>query len=531
MIFGKRLTRAAGLGLVVGALAITANAQNESNFHPASNDFDGFYLGLQVGGGLVTTADGAGRWIPGEELRGSRKAAFSGDFGFKVTDYSLVTCMLGGTSGWSPLVTWWEYDGRNPNRPDVFTNPTCLAAGLVMGTASGAELGTPPGSSASVLAVGLPTGIGTATVLIPNNGLLPTTNGGTLTLIAAAGIVGGTASLPTGCYSFQVGALTTIVPSLDDIDGWWVWHQDNADAGASVNYYGFSFDEPDVWQSNSLHGALNGGAFLDFPATTEFHFNQLSLEAATTAALAPAGSALVGEAQYYGVTLLTNSGFGGSPPFSDPNGGYDVGAGSQTISLGGTTGYADFNDVLTGAPILASQDPGGSSGVSPTYVTPTLGFHTWDTRDYNDNGIADDGGEKVTLVTFNWDMFGGANPDASGDVLGSPGTRLPVTPNNATFGPGGDFPQALTLALLPLLRHTVLPAPAGWLDPNGFPAGAGELFDVGTSNHLPSSGTSGTCFGVEIAMTYGTVTLVGGNPTYNPQEGSTSGRKVLFVLD
>ena len=195
----------------------------------------------------------------------------------------------------------------------------------------------------------------------------------------------------------------------------------------------------------------------------------------------------------------------------------------------GTTGYADFNDVLAGAPIAASQDPAGSSGVSPTYVTPSLGFHTWDTRDYNDNGIADDGGEKRTIVAFNWDMFFGTDPGTAPDVLGSPGTRLPAVNNAST---GFDFPQSLTIALLPTFAHTVLPAPAGvWLDPNGFPAGPGELFDVGTSGHVPTSTVSGTCFGTEIAITYGTVTLVGGNPTYNPQEGSTSGRKVLFLLD
>jgi hypothetical protein len=403
-----------------------------------------------------------------------------------------------------------------------------------MGTASGAPLGDPPGTTASIVAVGLPTGIGTATVLLPNNGLLPTVGGGgggTLQLIAAFGIGGGTATVPTGCYSFTVGAVTTIVPSLDDIDGWWVWHQDAA-GGASQNYYGFSFDEQDIWQSGSLHGALNGGAAVGFPATTEWQYSHTSLEAATTAALAPASAGSGGEGNYYGVTENTNSGLGGSPPLFDFNQGYDVGAGSQAISLNGATGYADFNDVLAGAPIAASQDPAGSAGVSPTYVIPSLGMHTWDTRDYNDNGVGDDSREKVSVIGFNWDMFAGVNPDVSADILGSPGTRLPATGNNGFFGAGGDFPEALTITLIPLFQHTTIAGSTTFLNPNGFtPAQTGDFHTAGTSSHIPTLGTTGVCFGVEIAITYGTVTIVGGNPTYNPQEGSTSGRKVLFILE
>ena len=522
--------------LVLGAgiaLVASLSAQNESNWHPQSNGFDGIYLGLGIGGGLTTTADGVGKWVPGEDLRGSRKATFSGDFSFRVRDVLLTHCLLGSLGGaqasWSPLITWWEFDGRNANRPDVFTNPTCTAPGLVMGSAVGAPLGDPPGTTASLVAVGLPTALGTAGVILPNNGLLPTSTGGTLSLIAAAGIAGGTATLPTGCYAFEIGAITTIVASFDDIDGWWIWHQDAA-AGPSTNYYGFSFDEQDLWQSGTLHGVGAGAGVLGFPATTEWSYHHTSLEAATTAALAPAGSAALGEGQYYGITVNTNGGFGASPPSFDFNGGYDVGAGSQAISLGGTTGYADFNDVLIGAPIAAAQDPAGSSGVSPTYVTPSLGMHTWDTRDYNDNGLADDGGDKFAVIAFNWDLFAGVDPGTVADVLATPGTRLPVTGNGGSFV-GGDFPQAMTLALLPVFAHTVIGGSIGFPGPEGPVPLVATDAQAGTSSHIPTATASGTCLGVEIGVTYGTVHLLGNNPTFNPQQGSTSGRKVLFLLD
>ena len=55
----------------------------------------------------------------------------------------------------------------------------------------------------------------------------------------------------------------------------------------------------------------------------------------------------------------------------------------------------------TGTPIAAAQDPAGSSGVSPTYVTPSLGFQTWDSRDYNTNGLADDAERMKALCELN----------------------------------------------------------------------------------------------------------------------------------
>ena len=521
--------------VLVAGLALDAGlaAQNETNWHPQSNGFDGIYLGLGLGAGTATNTDGVGKWIPGEDLRGSRRAAFSRDFSFKVTDLLIPHCLLGasgsGQGAWNPVITGWEYDGRNANRPDVFTNPTSTSPGLVMGSATGAPLGDPPGTTASILAVGVPTYLNPVTVFLPNNGLVPTSTGGTVSLVA---VFGGPASatLPTGCYNFQVGAVTTIAASTDDIDGWWVWHVDQS-TGGSTNYYGFSFNEQDLWQSGTLHGLDGGNGVLGFPATTEWSLHVASLEAGSTAALAPAASAAHGAGTYYGVTINTNSGFGSMPPLSDPNGGYDIGAGSRALSLSGKTGHADANDVLLGAPIAATQDPGGSSGGSPTYVTPSLGVQTWDTRDYNDNGLPDDGGDKVTLISFHWDLFAGVPPDAAGDVLGSPGTRLPIADNSGSI-PGGDFPQALTLAWIPTFAHTVIGGSAGFPGPEGKPSafqGAGPA--VGTSSHIPTQSLSGACQGLPLGITYGTVHMLGSLPTYDPQQGSTSGRKVLFLLD
>jgi hypothetical protein len=545
MMFGKRLTRAVGLGLVAGLLTLsTARAQNENNWTPLSNGFDGYFLGIGASGPgqSATGADGVGTWIAGEDLRGSKITTFSGDYGFKMVDIEHVSCFIGtgGTGKWQPDWSWWEYDGRNTNKPDVFTNPACIAPGLIAGTATGAPLGTPGpagpgGGTASLLVAGLPSFIGTASFVLPNNGLLPTTTGGTLTFAGGFFIAssnGGPVGVPTGCFSFEFGFAPTTLIFLDDIDGAWHWHKHGA-SPSSVNYFGFTFDEVNPWQSRSLFTASNlsqaGGAIFTLPAVFDYNYSHQSFEAATSVALAPNGA---GTGVYYANSVNTN---GGSFGIGAINVGYDVGRGSQTISFAGATGYADANDVPI-TPILAPQDPAGGSGGGGLTV-PTMQFHTWDTRDYNGNMVADDGGNRVVWFAFNFDAFGGGpftinSSDVMGDLApnGLLQDRVPVTLNDVNGFGAGVFPQPSTLTLLIWLNHFTIPS--GLMpDVQGFLPPAGQANTAGTSKALGTAGVaSSVCTGVSFPATIGTTGLISGGLWWNSVQSSVGDRKTLYFM-
>ncbi len=529
-MFGMRFSRAASFGAL--ALALTAapafGQGNEDNYGPLSNGFDGFYTGLGAGGGLTTSADGIGTWVGGEDLRGSSVAVFSGDFGYKMVNWRHLVCLLnaGGTgaASYNPGWSWWEFDGLNANVDSVFTRPSCLATGL-LNTGFGQPYGTSPSGSASFLLAGLPSFLGTAAFIVPNGGLLPSSDGGTATLIAAIGFVA-SANLPTGCFSFELGFTPTTVAGLDDIDGWWHWNQAGTRHGDSRSYWGYSFDELNIWQSNSVESAANFGILFLNPATTDFSYHQSSFEANTTAALAPNGAELSGFNTYATQTENTNPGVGGFP-LIDLNGGYDAGRGAKAISLTGTTGVGDFNDAAA-APTLAPQDPAGGSGGGGGKL-PTLGFHTWDTRSYL--GGAARGSERLTWIEFDWDGFFGKDPSATTDVTCFFGlTRRP-------FGlhandPSAAAPQAIATTLLNIFTHTTSAAPSGFPDPEGFTDGTGADDHIaGTSIHLPTS-PSALCIGLSVPIHYGTSGLShGGGLTCDPNDASTSGRKEMFVLD
>ncbi len=530
--WGRRIGACVAL-LVVAAQPARAQG-NEDNWHPLSNGFDGFYTGLGAGGGLTTSADGIGTWVGGEDLRGSSIATFSGDFGYKMVNWRHLVCLLNaagtGAASYNPSWSWWEFDGLNANVDSVFTRPSALATGL-LNTGFGQPYGTSPSGSASFLLAGLPSFLGTADFVLPNGGLLPSSDGGTATLIAGFGFVA-SANLPTGCFSFELGFTPTTVAGLDDIDGWWHWNQAGPRHGTSRSYWGYSFDEVNLWQSNSVESAANFGILFLHPATTDFSYHQSSFEANTTAALAPNGAELSGFNTYATQTENTNPGVGGFP-LIDLNGGYDVGRGAKAISLTGTTGVGDFNDAAA-APTLAPQDPAGGSGGGGGKV-PTLGFHTWDTRSYlggfgpGDGGFV--GGERITWIAFDWDGFFGKDPSASTDITCFFGlVRRPFK----LYGndPAGVAPQALTLTLLPIFTHTTSAAPSGFPDPEGFLDVTGSDGHIaGTSIHLPTS-PAGLSIGLPVPMEYGTSGLSpSGGLTCDPNVASTSGIKEFFVVD
>jgi hypothetical protein len=250
--------------------------------------------------------------------------------------------------------------------------------------------------------------------------------------------------------------------------------------------------------------------------------------------LAPNGADPFGTGQplgtYYTTTENSNSGIG-TGPFLDFNGGYDTGRGAQAISLAGGTGYADQNDVLAGGVIFAAQNSSGGSGGGGGFI-PTLGFSSWSTRDYLNIG-APTGDERITWVVFYWDNFFGIAPEAQIDVIiPAFSTRVPVANNTSNPGsPGADFLQPLTGNLLPVFTHTTILSTT-YLEPHGFPAGAGSFAVTGTSTQLPTStATGGVCIGLPLAITYGTTTFASGDFNWNPAVGSLSGRKILFLID
>ncbi len=552
MMFGKRLT-AVGFGLAAGLLiSSNANAQNENNWHALTNDFDGIFL-ASAGGGAGPTAtankdDGVGTWLPGEDLRGSTLATFSSDFGFKLIDIEHIACffMPGGGAGpgqWQPDFLWFEYDGRNSMNPDVFTNPTCTGAGLIAGTGGiGAPLGDPPATSASLIVAGLPTFIGTGSFVGPNNGLVPTSQGGTLTYIGGfflASSDGSTFGVPTGCFSFDLGLVPTSVVSEDDIDGWWHWRR-HGDSPVSNNYVGYTFTEQTVNMSHSMFtGSSIGNSATGFvqllPAVFDYNYSHTSMEASLSAAMSPSAPTV---GTYYTNTAVTNNTFGGT---IDINMGYDVGRGSSTLSLAGATGYADVNDLPGPAGVLAAQDPaGGNAGGGSSLAS--IGLHGWDTRDYDGDGVANGVRTRVAWMGVNNEQFFKLGSDAGTqlDIVPSAGVRVPIATNAGTLFPGFDFPSSLTLTLLLLFTHDAIPT-AGFPDPQGFPAGAtGKHHIAGTSQHFPSgSASGGRCFGATgpfaptaLSLSLGTSGLnAGGDLDWNPAVASASGRKTMFVFD
>lgn len=470
MTFAKHIVR----GLAVSALAVglstAAPAQNATNWHTLSNGLDAVYLGIGGGSGQVGGADGIGNWVDGNDLRGNYVTGL-GTFGYRQVSFFTSECVLGAPPALGlnfPAILFIEYAGRNNNLQDVFTRPTCVG-GIPVGTTTGGALpyGLSPGASANFFLTGLPSGVGlpsTAAILIPNNGLAPASNGGSATIIAAAGANLGITS--TGfCWNVEFTWLPSALLSLDNIDGWWHWQTNSVN---NNQYWAMSNDELNSFSSNTVGLAGGQTALQAFFGSFEYEWHSTSRDPTLNTALNPAG--LNGAGPYYaGVTAA---------PFN-PNGGWDVGR-HGGVSISGTGGTLN---PITG---LGTQNPTGS----PAGGIPTYGYQSWDNEPFTP-------GLRTVWHQVDWYGVFGVNlglflPGAN--ALVGPGTsqRLPV-PVTSLINPGPGWPQAVTTAQWGLMFHT---ATAGHVetDPLGFPAGAfGVQGKWSTTNHLPISGLSPVC--------------------------------------
>lgn len=485
----KQFTSVASFALALGLSATPALAQNGTNFNVLSNNFDVIYGGIGAGGAQVAGVDGFGVWVSGERIRGNTLTTL-GDFGYREANWRESLCVLGApipTLGLDfPVILTVEMDGVNPYGPgNVFSYPVCGTAGpFPLGTTAGfVPYGTAAGSSASFLLSGVPSAIGlpsATTVLLPNNGLLPSSNGGTATIIAAA-----SSKIPipsTGfCWVVQFGWAPSALATLDDINGIWTWRTNGVDGN---QYWGLSNDEGNIFQSNTVF--TDGGltALFAFFGNLDYEYHSASVNPATNAATAPVG------ANGTGVYYATGAGVPNSG--TSLNGGFDLGR-KTGVSLNGTGGGAN---PVTG---LGNQDPAGSP--TPGLV-PTLGFTTW-------NNATSSAGFHLTWVQVNNELTFGLDPAGNADatfVFGN--VRTPVSISQIP----GPFPQPITNLFFGFFIHAVgdQTGNSSWLDPNAFAGGTfGVPPTVGSSIHLPTVGPPAACIGFPIGLSAGTSQLGG----------------------
>lgn len=501
MTFGKHLLRGAALGaLAVGLTTTSASAQaNGSNFQVYSNGLDVVYLGFGGGaaGGSNPASDGIGTWFNGEDLKGATMTVL-GDWGYKQIGWRESMCVLGSGAGpftfgqlaiIFPNIAFVEFDGRNGHLPDVFTAPSCTGV-----LPSFVPYGTPPGSSFNLLLSGYPSGAGVAsslTLLLPNNGLVPSSNGGTATLIAATGV----AALGIGstgfCWVVDFNWAPSALVSLDDVDGWWHYLHSSTD---NNQYWGLSNDEMNAWQSQSI--ALVGGGPVGFFSALDYEYHSKQIDPSTNSALQPAGA--TGAGVYYAQTVDAGGGNPGGPAGSGV--GFDLGR-HVAWSQSGTGG------VLNPVTGLGAQDPAASP--IPNQI-PSVGIATWNNEDYNATGLPS-GGFRLTWLTIDWDASFGIDPALAGEATKWFGqVRIPSTIPASVPVP---WPQSyITVPFFPFLVHNTVnhDGSGTWPDPNGFPSGQFAVPGVnGTSIHLPIA-LGGVCtLGVPLALQHGTTGLAG----------------------
>ena len=488
----KRFTRTVAMAALVAGISTPAFAQNGENFLVLSNGFDVIYGGLGAGGAQTAT-DGFGEWVGGEDMRGNTMTSL-GDYGYRQIGWRESMCVLGAPIAGLGMkfanIAVIEMDGVNPFIADnTFNEPSCATPFACL-TSTAAAYGAPAGSSASFILLGFPSAAGlpsSAISLAPNNGLVPSSNGGTATLLAVA-----TASLPiasTGfCWGVHFNWTPSAVPSLDDTNGWWTWRQNSPD---NNQYWGISNDEMNIHQSSTVF--LDGGA----TAIAAF-FGQLNYEAhytspnpSTNVALSPSGSN--GTGTYYAI------GAGTPGSGSSANGGFDMGRHSG-LSHTGTGGGIN---VITG---VGNQDPAGSPTAG---LIPTLGLVTMNNSPSSLPGTLRN---HLGWLQVNTDMSFGVDPALSGDLgVGGPSkpARVPLTSQLTLPG----FPQPITNTFFGLFLHGVEDqTPLGnlWADPFGFAGGQfGILPFWGSTIHLPTALSSTTSFGLPVGLQVGSSQLAG----------------------
>ncbi|MDG2148105.1 MAG: hypothetical protein P8N09_01140 [Planctomycetota bacterium] len=507
MTFAKQIVRGLAVGAIAVGLTTAASAQNGTNFHVLSNGLDAVYLNIGGGSGQTGGADGIGNWIDGNDLRGNYITAL-GEFGYRQSTFFTSECVLGAPPAVAldfPGILFIEFDGRNPNDQDIFTRPACTA-GLPNGTTTAGFLpyGISPGASAQFFLAGLPTGAGlpsTAAILLPNNGLAPASNGGTATLIAAAG-----AALPISSTGFCWIVMFTWTPSalvgLDNIDGWWHW---NINSVNNNQYWGLSNDELNVYSSNTVALSGNQTALNTFFASFEYEWHGTTADPSMNNALNPAG--INGTGPYY---AADNGAL-------NPNGGWDLGrhGGASISGTGGTI------NPITGN---GTQNPAGT----PSGGIPTYGYMSWN------NEVS---GLRTVWHQVDWAGTFGVDPDTLGAgynaLVGPPGQRLPVGVSSLV-NPAPGWPQGVSIAQFPLMFHTPTSGHPE-TDPLGFPAGSfGIVGQWGATNMLPINGLSEVCtIGLPVAVQYGSVAVKSdlSDFEFNPAVDKISASGNIMIID
>ncbi len=506
MMFSTKLLRGLTLGaLATGLTLVSVNAQNGSNYHVFTNGTEFYGNGLGVGG-AQTTLDGIGNFIPGEDMRGSHlvDSGFGPQFEYRNAQFRKIGCIkAGGSTQFNWPVMYFEMDGGNGNAPAVFTAPVC-PGGLVP---SFNPYGTGPASSASFVlttlgSVGTLIGIPTSQpFILPEMGLLGGA-GGIATLVAGGNAISGTIPPPTAvaCYGVQFTWGPSTVNYFPNIDGVWSWTANSPD---NDQYYTFSADEVNLWQSHSV--GLDGGAtglLIFFPTFEAVHL-WASPEPQTILALAPSGAENGGP--YYTQTEnMVGAGF--------PNFGFDIGAGSQAISFTG-----QGNQDVANNPAL----PG---------IAPSMGFVTFD------NGGDGDGCTRLMwldvdypqLNNFAFPFAPAVNPDVDPGLVQFFGEiKLPI---HAT-----GFMQAATNLAFGIFGHTTAIAASGWPDPEGFAPGAFGVTSIagGSTALLTTLFPAPPCgFGLAVNITYGTSGLTPSNGiTFDPSVADTSYSRECYLFN
>jgi len=520
MTFASNLSR----GLTLGALAMgltlsSVNAQNGTNYHVLSNGLDVIYGGLGAGG-TSTKADGLGTWIAGEDLTGSHIVAFSGDFGYRNSQWRESACpvklpTVGALAIQFRGISFIEMDGLNGNNQAIFTDPACPVPGpsFPLGGSTGfIPFGAVGSGGFSFGIFGLPAGAGPApssAVLLPNNGLIPSSTGGTAVIVGVATNV----SLPINssgyCWGVQFTWNPSALPLTDNIDG--LWHY-TINGDGNNQYWGMSNDEMNIWASNSINTDAGLTAIQPFLANADYDLLMATTEPNTTATLAPRGLSLTGS--YYAQTENVRNQSG--VPLN-PNGGFDVGRGSAAISFSGTAGVPNPTSGV------GNQNPANNPG-----KLTTLGFATWDNATYlKPNPV---GSVRLTWVSIDFLGFARGNPDLDPGITKFGGQiRVPVV--------SAGLLQPLTNSLFGFFGHATSTTASGWPDPGGFASGAfGTPAIAGASWQVPTGLVPAACTGTKVNLTYGTSGRFGqvpvpGQLTWDPTQADTSGTKQLFLFN
>lgn len=543
MTFSRKFT--GGLALAVGLTLGVANAQNGSNYHVLSNQAEAAFIGIGAGGTQVAAVDGIGTFVPGEDMRGSVQVdfgAFGGvQFSYRQPQFRETMCVFsvppsGTTALQFPGLIFIELDGLNGNDPDIWTNPICA-----FNLPSFIPYGVGPNSSASFVLSGVPSGLAvtgfptSATILLPNNGLVPTSEPGTATILAAAGginlvVATGGSSAGLGCWLVQFTWTPSAVTFLDDIDGFWHYALNGQDGN---QYWLMSTDDMNIWQSFSVLTDAGATALIGLIAAADYEFTMLSTEPVTAAALAPHGIAQNGP--WYGWTENMGLDLAG-------NGGYDIGRGSHAVSMTGLEGVGSAFGTV-------NQDPANGPGGT----TPSLAFITWDNNQkvtgatVNRNHVVWLDIDYPMINNFVFPFVPPADPALDPGVLKTDpnptGIGNVIPSNNAASNKirlpihATGFIQGVTNLGLQTFFHTTKPAPSGWPDPSGVASGVFGVPAVGGGSlnlALPTFATSVPCgVGIPLNVTYGTSSLDTVPPQlkYSRDRFPVSGSRQLFLFD